>query len=55
MEAYAKEAQYASVSEFVRGIYRDWKRNQLLASIRESQKEVREGKAKRFTSFREMR
>ena len=51
MAAYAKEAQYTSISELVRDMWRDWKRNQLLASLRASQKEFREGKARSNALF----
>jgi Arc/MetJ-type ribon-helix-helix transcriptional regulator len=55
MEAYAKEGQYASVSEFIRNVYREWKEDRLLASLRESQKEIREGKGKILHSLRDLR
>jgi Arc/MetJ-type ribon-helix-helix transcriptional regulator len=55
MEAYAKDEQYASVSEFVRDMWRDYKRKKLLEDIRASQKEFREGKGKILQSFKDLR
>ena len=55
VDAYVKEGQYSSVSEFFRDMLRDWRRVNLLRGLRESQKEFRAGKAKKFTSFRALR
>ncbi len=55
VDAYVKEGQYSSVSEFVRDAIRGWKRYNLLRGLRESQKEFRAGKVKKFTSFRDLR
>ena len=55
VDTYVKEGQYASVSEFFRDVLRTWRRNDLLNDLRESQKEFRSGKAKRFVSFKGLR
>ncbi|MCX6712552.1 MAG: ribbon-helix-helix domain-containing protein [Candidatus Vogelbacteria bacterium] len=55
VEAYVEEGQYASISEFFRDMVRTWKRNTLLRGLRESQKEFRAGKAKKLTSFKDLR
>ena len=55
VDSYVKEGQYSSTSEFFRDMIRTWKRNNLLAGLRESQKEFRAGKAKRLTSFKDLR
>ena len=55
VDAYVKEGQYASVSEFIRNVYREWKEDRLLASLRESQKEIKEGKGKILHSLRDLR
>lgn len=55
VDTYVKEGQYASVSEFFRDVLRDWKKNNLLMDLRKSQKEFRDGKAKRLVSFRDLR
>ena len=55
MVLYAKESQYTSVSELIRDMWRDYKRKKLLEDIRESQKEIREGKGKILHSFNDLR
>jgi len=55
VDAYVKEGQYSSVSEFIRDMIRDWKRANLLRDLRQSQKEFRAGKYKKFTSFKDLR
>ncbi len=55
VDAYVKEGQYSSVSEFIRDMIRDWKRANLLRGLRQSQKEFREGKYKKLTSFKDLR
>jgi Arc/MetJ-type ribon-helix-helix transcriptional regulator len=55
VETYVEEGQYASISEFFRDMVRTWKRNALLEGLRESQKEFRAGKAKKFVSFKDLR
>jgi Arc/MetJ-type ribon-helix-helix transcriptional regulator len=54
VDAYVKEGQYSSVSEFIRNVYREWKEDRLLASLRESQKEIREGKGKILRSLADL-
>lgn len=55
VDTYVKEGQYASVSEFFRDLLRSWKEAKLLASLRESQREIREGKGKILKSFKDLR
>ncbi len=54
IDSFVKEGQYASVSEFFRAAVRSWKQDRLLASIRQSQKEIREGKGKILKSFADL-
>ena len=54
VEAYVKEGQYASVSEFVRDMWRDYKRKKLIENVRASQKEFREGKGKLLKSLADL-
>ena len=55
VDAYVKEGQYASVSEFFRDALRSWKRQRLYADIMESEKEFAEGKGKVLKSFKDLR
>jgi Arc/MetJ-type ribon-helix-helix transcriptional regulator len=55
VDAYVKKGQYASVSEFMRNVYREWKENKLLAILEESQKDFDNGKYKVLKSFKDLR
>jgi Arc/MetJ-type ribon-helix-helix transcriptional regulator len=55
VETYVEEGQYASISEFFRDMVRTWRRNALLRGLKESQKEFKAGKAKKLTSFKNLR
>ncbi len=50
-----KSGSYATKSEFFRDLLRLWKEEQLLQELRESQKEVATGKAKKLRSLRSLR
>lgn len=49
-----KKGHYASTSEFFRDLIRSWKKAQLLEDIKKSREEFLAGKAKRFTSFKDL-
>ena len=55
VESAVKEGQFASTSEFFRHLWREWKYNQLVKSVRMSQKEIREGKGKTLRSLKDLR
>ena len=46
---------YASSSEFIRSLLREWHENKLLAELKESQKEARSGKGVRLKSLKDLR
>ncbi len=54
IDSMVKEGQYSSVSEFFRNVYREWKEDRLLVSLRASQKEIREGKGKLLRSLADL-
>ena len=39
VDAYVKEGQYSSVSEFIRDMIRDWKRANLLRDLKQSERD----------------
>ena len=51
----AKDNEYASISEFIRDLVRDFDERQLLAELRKSQDEVKRGKGKTLRSLRDLR
>ena len=57
VDAFVKEGQYASVSEFFRDLLRSWKRRRahLLRDLKESEKEFSEGKYKLLKSLKDLR
>jgi len=51
-----KKGKYASVSEFFRAILRDYeKESKLLADVKESKREIKQGKGKVLKSFKDLR
>ena len=50
----AKRRKYASVSEFVRALIRDYEEQLVLAELEKSQQEYREGKEKVLKSLKEL-
>ena len=50
-----KSGRYATKSEFFRDLLRLWEEEQLLMSIRESQKEIAQGKGKLLKSLKTLR
>lgn len=50
-----KSGRYATKSEFFRDLLRLWEEEQLLMSIRESQKEIAQGKGKLLKSLKALR
>jgi len=55
VDAYVKEGQYSSVSEFIRDMIRNWKRANLLKDLKQSQKDFENGKYKVLKSFKDLR
>ncbi|HEC32920.1 MAG TPA: type II toxin-antitoxin system ParD family antitoxin, partial [Candidatus Kaiserbacteria bacterium] len=48
-----KRGQYASTSEFFRGLVRSWQEEKLLIDLKESQSEIRKGKGKVLHSLKD--
>lgn len=55
VEKAVKDGDYATKSEFFRDLIRLWKEEQLLQGLRESQKEIAQGKAKKLRSLKDLR
>lgn len=55
VEAHVKAGEYASKSEFFRKLIRDWKEEQLLKELKESEAEFKAGKFKVLKSLRDLR
>ncbi len=54
VESAAKEENFASISEFFRHIWREYKYQQLMRGIRQSQKEIKAGKGKILHSLKDL-
>ena len=50
----AKERQYASVSEFIRSLLREYEENRVLAELRQAQDDIRAGKGKVLLSLKDL-
>lgn len=50
-----KSGNYASVSEFVRELLREWSKSQALRELRKSQKEMKAGKEVLLKSLKDLR
>jgi antitoxin ParD1/3/4 len=50
-----KEGNFASKSEFIRDLLREWKMKKLLADIAQSRKESAQGKDKVLRSLKDLR
>ncbi len=50
-----KEGNFASKSEFIRDLLREWKNQQLLRDIAQSRKEIAQGKGKVLRSLKDLR
>jgi len=50
-----KTGKYSSTSEFFRSLLRAWMEEKLLIELKESQKEIREGKGKVLRSLKDLR
>ena len=55
IEEAVKNGQYASKSEFFRDLVRSWKEMKLLGELRQSQKEIKQGKGKTLRSLKSLR
>ena len=55
VDAYVKNGQYSSVSEFFRDMLRSWRRVNLLRDLRQNQRDFENGKYKTLKSFKDMR
>jgi len=50
-----KEGNFASKSEFIRDLLREWKTKKLLADIKQSRLEIAQGKGKVLRSLKDLR
>ena len=50
-----RSGNYATTSEFFRDLFRQWEEKKLLSELRESQEEIRTGKAKKLNSLKDLR
>jgi Arc/MetJ-type ribon-helix-helix transcriptional regulator len=50
-----KKGEYASTSEFFRTLLRKWQEESLLEELRESELEIKNGKAKKLKSLKDLR
>jgi len=55
VEKEVSAGRFATKSEFFRHVVRSWEENKLLKDLRESQKEIAEGKGKVLRSLRDLR
>ena len=55
IEAAVRKGGYTSKSEFLRDIFRAWEEEQILKSIRKSEKEFAQGKGKVLKSLKDLR
>jgi len=53
VEKEVKKGNYASTSEFIRAVLREWKEFRLLKELKASQREIKDGKGKVLESFDE--
>jgi putative addiction module CopG family antidote len=47
--------KYGSISEFFRGLVREWQENKLLSELRKSQEDVRNGRGVLLKSLKDLR
>ncbi len=50
-----KTGRYATTSEFIRVLIREWEENNLLRELRQSQKEIKQGKGVILKSMKDLR
>ncbi|MFW0862326.1 MAG: ribbon-helix-helix domain-containing protein [Candidatus Komeilibacteria bacterium] len=50
-----KKGQYASTSEFIRSLIRDWQESQLLSQLEQSQTQIKQGNSRVLKSLRDLR
>ena len=55
IDAAVRNGGYASKSEFLREAFRVWEENQILKSIRRSEKQIAQGKVKILKSLKDLR
>lgn len=55
IEYEVKEGSYASTSEFIRDLVREWMQANLLRELRQSQKDIVAGKGRVLRSLRDLR
>lgn len=51
----ARRRRYSSVSEFIRGLIRQYEEDKILAELEKSRREFREGKGKILHSLKDLR
>jgi Arc/MetJ-type ribon-helix-helix transcriptional regulator len=55
VKAEVAENGYASVSEFIRKLVRDWQEDRILKSLKQSQRDIKNGKGIYLKSLRDLR
>jgi Arc/MetJ-type ribon-helix-helix transcriptional regulator len=55
VEKELESGQYASKSEFIRSLLRDWYETKLLKELEESRKEMKSGRGKLLKSLKDLR
>lgn len=55
IDFFVKNGNYASKSEFIRSLVRNWSENKLATELKESQKQVRIGQKYVLKSFKDLR
>lgn len=55
VEKEIKSGKFATKSEFFRSLLRMWEENKLLGELKESQKELTQGKGKTLRSLKDLR
>lgn len=55
IEYEVKEGSYASTSEFIRDLVREWMQANLLRELKQSQKDISAGKGRVLRSLRDLR
>ncbi len=55
LETAVKEGNYSSKSEFIRQLLREWRKQQVLAEVQESRREIAAGKGKVLKNFKDLR
>lgn len=55
VEREVKSGKFASKSEFIRNLLRNWEENKIVEEIKESERDFKEGRFKRLKSLADLR